>query len=345
MKIAERQVGDVVILDLQGKILIGEGDDALRDAVAKLVDAGKTKIILNLAEVPYVDSAGLGEIVGCYTTVSRKGGKLKLVNLTKKITELPRHHQAPDRLRDLRHRGRSRHELRLKTEADTPRPTGGSAPRRPDSLRPPRMLHGTPPCGPGSGPRTCSCSRPWRSPSTSSSSGPFSAPLGAFVLFCGLAGAVYLLNDLVDLERDRLHPTKRPRPLASGALPVAWRDGRSACCFAVCRRGGVDPRPGFLLCALAYLVLDLAYSLGLKHVVILDVLRRGPRLRAAGRGGRRRDRRALQPLAPGLHDPAGAVPGPRQAPARARDARGRGGPPPDPRRVQPVPARPDDRAS
>ena len=88
MKIVERQVGDVVILDLHGKILIGEGDDALREAVTKLADAGKTKILLNLADVPYVDSAGLGEIVRTYTTVSRKGGKLKLLNLTKKIQDL-----------------------------------------------------------------------------------------------------------------------------------------------------------------------------------------------------------------------------------------------------------------
>ena len=88
MKIVARQVGDVVILDLHGKILIGEGDDALREAVTKLADAGKTKILLNLADVPYVDSAGLGEIVRTYTTVSRKGGKLKLLNLTKKIQDL-----------------------------------------------------------------------------------------------------------------------------------------------------------------------------------------------------------------------------------------------------------------
>ena len=88
MKIVERLVGDVVILDVQGKILIGEGDDQLREAVTKLADSGKTKILLNLAEVPYVDSAGLGEVVRCYTTVSRKGGKLKLLNLTKKIQDL-----------------------------------------------------------------------------------------------------------------------------------------------------------------------------------------------------------------------------------------------------------------
>jgi len=88
MKIVERQVKDVVILDLHGKILIGEGDEALRNAVARLVQTGKKKILLNLAEVPYVDSAGLGEIVRCYTTVSRESGRLKLVNLTKKIQDL-----------------------------------------------------------------------------------------------------------------------------------------------------------------------------------------------------------------------------------------------------------------
>ena len=88
MKIVEREVEDVNILDLHGKILIGEGDDALREAVTKLDDAGKQKVILNLGDVPYVDSAGLGEIVRCYTTVSRKGGKLKLLNLTKKIEDL-----------------------------------------------------------------------------------------------------------------------------------------------------------------------------------------------------------------------------------------------------------------
>jgi anti-sigma B factor antagonist len=88
MKIVERQVGDVIILDLHGKILIGEGDDALREAVTKLVDGGKTRILLNLADVPYVDSAGLGEIVRCYTTVSKKSGKLKLLHLTKKIQDL-----------------------------------------------------------------------------------------------------------------------------------------------------------------------------------------------------------------------------------------------------------------
>ncbi|HLE69694.1 MAG TPA: STAS domain-containing protein [Vicinamibacteria bacterium] len=88
MKIDERAVDGVTVLDLQGKMLIGEGDELLREKVNQLVENGTEKIVLNLAEVPYVDSAGLGEIVRCYTTVSRKNGKLKLLHLTKRIHDL-----------------------------------------------------------------------------------------------------------------------------------------------------------------------------------------------------------------------------------------------------------------
>ncbi len=88
MKIAERAVDGVTILDLQGKMLIGEGDELLREKINSLVENGTEKIVLNLAEVPYVDSAGLGEIVRCYTTVSRKNGELKLLHLTKRIHDL-----------------------------------------------------------------------------------------------------------------------------------------------------------------------------------------------------------------------------------------------------------------
>ena len=88
MKIEERAVGGVTILDLHGKMLIGEGDELLREKINQLVENGTEKIVLNLAEVPYVDSAGLGEIVRCYTTVSRKNGKLKLLHLTKRIHDL-----------------------------------------------------------------------------------------------------------------------------------------------------------------------------------------------------------------------------------------------------------------
>jgi anti-sigma B factor antagonist len=88
MQIEQRAVGDVVVLDLKGKITLGEGDELLKDKVNSLVNQGHRKIVLNLAEVPYIDSAGLGEIVRTYTTVSRQGGSLKLLNLTKRITDL-----------------------------------------------------------------------------------------------------------------------------------------------------------------------------------------------------------------------------------------------------------------
>jgi len=88
MQIEERAVGEVVVLDLKGRVTLGDGDELLKDKVNSLVNRGFKKIVLNLAEVPYVDSAGLGEIVRTYTTVSRQGGSLKLLNLTKRITDL-----------------------------------------------------------------------------------------------------------------------------------------------------------------------------------------------------------------------------------------------------------------
>ena len=88
MQIEQRAVGDVVVLDLKGKITLGEGDELLKDKINSLVNQGHKKIILNLAGVPYIDSAGLGEVVRTYTTVSRQGGSLKLLNLTKRITDL-----------------------------------------------------------------------------------------------------------------------------------------------------------------------------------------------------------------------------------------------------------------
>jgi anti-sigma B factor antagonist len=88
MQIEERVVGDVTILDLKGKITLGEGDEALKDKINSLIHQNRKRILLNLEDVPYIDSAGLGEIVRTYTTVSRQGGQLKLVNLTKRITDL-----------------------------------------------------------------------------------------------------------------------------------------------------------------------------------------------------------------------------------------------------------------
>ena len=88
MEIEERATGDVTILDLKGKMTLGEGDVILKDKVNSLALQGKKQIVLNLADVPYVDSAGLGEIVRTYTTMSRQGGSLKLLSLTKRITDL-----------------------------------------------------------------------------------------------------------------------------------------------------------------------------------------------------------------------------------------------------------------
>ena len=88
MQIEERVVNDVTILDLKGKITLGDGDEILKDKINSLVLQNRRRILLNLAEVPYIDSAGLGEVVRTYTTVSRQGGKLKLLNLTKRIQDL-----------------------------------------------------------------------------------------------------------------------------------------------------------------------------------------------------------------------------------------------------------------
>jgi anti-sigma B factor antagonist len=88
MHIHERAIGDVTIIDVNGRMTLGEGQELLRDKVNSLIQQGQKKLVLNLAEVPYIDSAGLGEIVRTYTTVSHQGGALKLLNLTKRIQDL-----------------------------------------------------------------------------------------------------------------------------------------------------------------------------------------------------------------------------------------------------------------
>lgn len=88
MQIEERQVGDVVILELKGRLTIGEGDELLRDKINSMLQQGHRKLLLNLGEVPYVDSAGLGQMVSTLSTVKRQGGSLKLLHLTKRIQDL-----------------------------------------------------------------------------------------------------------------------------------------------------------------------------------------------------------------------------------------------------------------
>ena len=88
MQIAERESGAVTILDLSGRITLGEDGNLLKDKLQSLLHQGKKNILFNLAQVSYVDSAGLGAIVSAYTTVTREGGSLKLANVTKKLQDL-----------------------------------------------------------------------------------------------------------------------------------------------------------------------------------------------------------------------------------------------------------------
>jgi anti-sigma B factor antagonist len=88
LNISERQAGDITILDLDGKITIGEGSVALRGAIRRLLGEGKNKILLNLGGVGYIDSSGIGELVSSFTAVNKEGGQLKLLNLTQKIQDL-----------------------------------------------------------------------------------------------------------------------------------------------------------------------------------------------------------------------------------------------------------------
>ena len=88
MELSERRIGDVVIVDVSGRITLGEGDLALKDKVRSLLEQGYRKLLLNLGDVSYVDSAGLGEIVMALLAVNRSGGSLKLLNVTRRIQDL-----------------------------------------------------------------------------------------------------------------------------------------------------------------------------------------------------------------------------------------------------------------
>jgi anti-sigma B factor antagonist len=88
MKFKTRQVDGVTILDLSGRITLGEGSVTIRDAVRDALAKGSKNIVLNLADVSYIDSSGLGELVSAYTSVKNSGGELKLLNLTSKVHDL-----------------------------------------------------------------------------------------------------------------------------------------------------------------------------------------------------------------------------------------------------------------
>lgn len=88
MKATSRRVDGVTILDLSGRITLGEGSVVLRDQIRELLGKSEKKILLNLGDVTYIDSSGIGELVSAFTTVRNQGGELKLLNLTKKVHDL-----------------------------------------------------------------------------------------------------------------------------------------------------------------------------------------------------------------------------------------------------------------
>ena len=88
VKISTRQVDGVTILDMSGRITLGEGSVQLRDAVRDLLGKGQKHILLNLGDVTYIDSSGIGELVSAFTTAKNQGGELKLLNLTRKVHDL-----------------------------------------------------------------------------------------------------------------------------------------------------------------------------------------------------------------------------------------------------------------
>lgn len=88
VRLTSRQVGDVTVLDAAGRITLGEGASQFRDTIRELIAKGHKKILLNLSEVSYIDSSGIGELVSGFTTVTNGGGQLKLVGLSKRIKDL-----------------------------------------------------------------------------------------------------------------------------------------------------------------------------------------------------------------------------------------------------------------
>jgi anti-sigma B factor antagonist len=88
LKATNRDIGSATVVDISGRITLGEGSAALRGLVRELLDHGRRQIVLNLADVNYIDSSGIGELVSSFTTVKKEGGELKLLNLTKKVHDL-----------------------------------------------------------------------------------------------------------------------------------------------------------------------------------------------------------------------------------------------------------------
>ena len=88
VKLTTRQVGDVTVIDASGRITLGEGSTSFRDKIRDLVSAGNKKILINMGDVSYIDSSGIGELVSSFTSVTNSGGALKLLNLGKRVQDL-----------------------------------------------------------------------------------------------------------------------------------------------------------------------------------------------------------------------------------------------------------------
>ncbi len=88
MKLSSRLAGDVTIFDVEGKILLGEGDVEIKEAIDGFLAQGRKKFLLNLAKVPYIDSAGLGQIIRGFTAIRKAGGALKLLSPNPKVIDL-----------------------------------------------------------------------------------------------------------------------------------------------------------------------------------------------------------------------------------------------------------------
>ena len=88
MKIKERQAGDITILDVEGRIMFGDGEEKFRDTVTRAIESGRVKLIINMAEVPYIDSAGISQLVRTFVAVGKRGGRMKLLHVTKRVREL-----------------------------------------------------------------------------------------------------------------------------------------------------------------------------------------------------------------------------------------------------------------
>lgn len=88
VKLTTRQVGDVSVIDATGRITLGEGASTFRETLRQMIAKGDKKLLLNLADVTYIDSSGIGELVSGFTTVTNQGGQLKLLNLTKRVQDL-----------------------------------------------------------------------------------------------------------------------------------------------------------------------------------------------------------------------------------------------------------------